>query len=224
MDYIFFSSIIGVALLAIAISYDIVCQWKIKLDERMKNLPARLIDQAPGLPSLYERLHFGLPVWHVAAHERDCQVSNSLRYQKGMGHTDGEGIECGWSHINGQSSSTKEMGPGNPHNTLDNHFGYHNWQQDIGLGTYTHSRLMINFTNFRNCTGDSLMRKLCIAIDERNSQISCFEEIKNSIKKATVKGFKEQVEAWEKDQTKPNPYLTPKKSTSYTLVTLILTN
>jgi hypothetical protein len=39
MDYIFFSAIAGITLLAITISYDIVCQWKINLLERMRLLP-----------------------------------------------------------------------------------------------------------------------------------------------------------------------------------------
>jgi hypothetical protein len=68
--------------------------------------------------------------------------------------------------------------------------------------------------DFENCIAASLMQKLCIAIDERNQQVACFNEIKNSIKKDTVKGFKEQVEAWEKDPSKPNPYLAPKKGMS----------
>jgi hypothetical protein len=213
MDYIFFSAILGVALLTIAISYDIVCQWKININERIDKLPARLTEQPPEVPPLAKRLRFGLPVWHAAAHERDCQVTNSLRYQHGMENTDGEGMERGWSRVNGQSSSTKEMGPGNRHDTLDDHFGYHNWQRNIGLGACHHYGLwpakfaVLIF----GIAGDSLKNKLHIAIDERNQQVDCFKEIKNTINKDTVKGFKEQVEAWEKDSSNPNPYLAPKK-------------
>ena len=76
-------------------------------------------------------LQFGLPVWHASAHEENCQVANLLRLQPGMAHTDGEGVERGWSRINGMSSSTKEMGQGAHHDTLDDHFGYHNWQRNI---------------------------------------------------------------------------------------------
>jgi hypothetical protein len=136
MDYIFFSAIISVTLLVIAISYDIVCQWKINIKERMERLPARLTEQAPELPPITERLRFRLLVWHTSAHEQDCQVTYSLQYQRGMAHTGREGIEHGWSHINGQSLSTKEMGPSNRHNTLDDHFRYHNWGRNIGLGEY----------------------------------------------------------------------------------------
>ena len=131
MDYIFFSAIPGITLLAIAISYDIVCQWKINLVERMRLLPERLTRQEPGVPPIEKHLQFGLPVWHASAHEENCQIANSLRLQPGMAHTDGEGVERGWSRINGMLSSTKEMGQGTRHDTLNDHFGYHNWQRNI---------------------------------------------------------------------------------------------
>jgi hypothetical protein len=138
MDYIFFSAILSVILLAIAISYDIVCQWKINLRERMHWLPEHVTQQEPGVPPLEKRMRYGLPVWHASAHEENCQIANSLRLQPGLAHTDGEGVERGWSRINGLSSSTKEMGQGAQHDTLDDHFGYHNWQRNIGLGLSSH--------------------------------------------------------------------------------------
>lgn len=136
MDYIVLSALIGVTLLFIAISYDIVCQWKINLEARITKLPPKLIQETttPGLDPIAKRLRFGLPIWHANAHDSTCQVNNSLRLQHGMGHTDGEGIERGWSRMNGQASSTKEMGTGHRHDSLDEHFGYHNWQRNIGLG------------------------------------------------------------------------------------------
>lgn len=124
----------GIALLAIALSYDIVCQWKIKLRERVGQLPEELRQDIRGLPPIAERLHFGLPVWHAAAHEDKCQVANSLRFQPGMGHTDGEGIERGWSRMNPHASSTKEMGQGARHDALDDVMGHHNWERNVGAG------------------------------------------------------------------------------------------
>src|ERR1700728_3531553 len=138
MDYIFFSAILSVTLLAIAISYDIVCQWKINLRERMHRLPEHVTQQEPGVPLLEKCMRYGLPVWHASAHKENCQIANLLRLQPGLAHTDREGVERGWSCINGLSSSTKEMGQGARHDTLNNHFGYHNWQRNIGLGLLSH--------------------------------------------------------------------------------------
>ena len=54
----------------------------------------------------------------------------------GVGRTDGEGIERNWSEINRVANSTKEMGPGARHDTLDDHFGHHNFRKLVGLGKY----------------------------------------------------------------------------------------
>lgn len=136
MDFIFFSSIMFVVVLHLAISYDIVCQWKINLAARNTKLPPQIQQAESDRQPLAERLAFGLPVWHAAAHEDTCQVTNSLRYQPGMGHTDGEGIERGWSRINPHASSTKEMGQGARHDALDDVFSHHNWERNIGLGEF----------------------------------------------------------------------------------------
>ena len=55
------------------------------------------------------------------------------------------------------------------------------------------------------------MKHLEIAIEERQRQVECFKGIKNSVKMELVKEFKWQVEAWEADLSKPNPYILPKK-------------
>ncbi|KAF7972629.1 hypothetical protein HWV62_17380 [Athelia sp. TMB] len=92
MDYIFFSSIVGITLL-ITISYDIVCQWKINLNSRISKLP-KVLHPPPAGPNLlpfHERTSAGIPVWHAAAHEDRCRVGHSLRHLPGVGHTDGEG-------------------------------------------------------------------------------------------------------------------------------------
>ncbi|KAG5635682.1 hypothetical protein H0H81_010420 [Sphagnurus paluster] len=40
-----------------------------------------------------------------------------------VGRTDGEAPKRGWAAVNAVTSSTKEMGPGSRHDTLDDHFG-----------------------------------------------------------------------------------------------------
>lgn len=136
MDYIFFSAIFGITLLSIMISYDIVCQWKIHLVARSAQLPEHLRQDSSDLPPLAERLKYGIPVWHAGAHEDKCQVANSLRYQPGAGHTDGEGIERGWSRVNPHASSTKEMGAGARQDALDDVFAHHNFERNVGLGVF----------------------------------------------------------------------------------------
>ncbi|KAJ7264679.1 hypothetical protein C8J57DRAFT_1512023 [Mycena rebaudengoi] len=113
MDYILLSAVAGITLMYLAISYDIACQWRIKLWEQMEKMPSHL-----QLEKEHIEVEFGLPVWHAVAHEKKCQVQNSLSYVKGVGRTDGEGIKRTWADFNPMGWAMKEMGPGARHNVI----------------------------------------------------------------------------------------------------------
>jgi hypothetical protein len=57
----------------------------------------------------------------------------------------GEGIEQNWAEMNCVANSTKEMGLGSWHDTLNNYFGHHNWQNLTGLG-----KPLVTLTTVRN--------------------------------------------------------------------------
>ncbi|KAF7969167.1 hypothetical protein HWV62_28172 [Athelia sp. TMB] len=195
MDYIFFSAIMGITLL-ITISYDIVCQWKINLNSRINKLPAELHPDCPDTDAapFSERVSTGIPVWHAAAHEDKCRVANSLRQIPGVGHTDGEAIERGWSHMNQHASSMKEMGQGNRHDALDDVIGNHNWEKNIAQG-------------------DILSRKLIIAEEERDVQLAAFNNARKTVDPEQARVWVEEVTKWEEmrnvDHKWPNPYEIP---------------
>lgn len=132
MDYIAMSVIVAVAVLRILLTYDIVCQWKLKFFK----------ERAPGLPESIrptfgpEALQFGVPKFHLPPHEAKCQAPHSLNFKPGAGETDGEGVERNWAVMNGAAASTKEMGPGARHDTLDDHCGHVNWRKLVTLGKY----------------------------------------------------------------------------------------
>lgn len=128
MDYVFWSSIRGHQFECLTVSYDISCQWKIHLWDRLQLLPSEL-----QVPRNSIRMHFGLPVFHAPVHKADCHDENTLRHLDGVGMTDGEGVERVWSDFNPLAASTKEMGPGNRHDAVDNHAGFRNWEKNTGL-------------------------------------------------------------------------------------------
>lgn len=127
MDFIILSALFPCLLLWILISYDIACQWKINFSDRMLGLPEL------HLPATCT-VDFGIPKCHVPGHKTECQTPHSLNLKKGVARTDGEGIERNWPEVNAIASSTKEMGPGSRHDTLDDHLGHHNWRKTVGLG------------------------------------------------------------------------------------------
>lgn len=132
MDYIFLSTIFGISALNILLTYDVVCQWKKRFwTHRLDGLPERLRPLIP--PSA---IQFGAPKFHLPAHERACQAPHSLNYKPGAGETDGESVERNWADINGAAASTREMGPGSRHDTLDDYCGFTNWRKLCGLGKY----------------------------------------------------------------------------------------
>ncbi|KAF8880697.1 hypothetical protein CPB84DRAFT_1817309 [Gymnopilus junonius] len=104
MDFIFLLSILlHLTILYITVSYDIACQWSIKLWEHMKVYP----DYLKLMQALYV-IHFLIPKFHLPTHILLCQIIYSLNYNKDL-------------------MSTHEMGPGAHHDTLDAHFGDWNW-------------------------------------------------------------------------------------------------
>jgi hypothetical protein len=134
MDYLFYRSLWASSLITLVVSYDIVCQWSKHLKRRMAKLdPAfRILD---GMQALYL-----VPKFHLPAHIAACQIRFSFNFTKGVGRTDGEAPERGWAEVNPLAASTKEMGPGSRHDTLDAHFGDYNWRKFIGMGESSKSK------------------------------------------------------------------------------------
>jgi Kyakuja-Dileera-Zisupton transposase len=122
-------------------SYDIACQWSIKLIERLKRLPPLV------------RLHhilsltFVIPKLHIYGHKLKCQLNYSFHYHPGAGNTDGEGIERSHSYIGPMGMMTREMGPGSRHDTLDDGWGFWNWLKLVSLRRFICVLLLDNFTN-----------------------------------------------------------------------------
>ncbi|KAJ7048169.1 hypothetical protein C8F01DRAFT_1214206 [Mycena amicta] len=185
MDYILLSALRFANVKRLVLSYDIACQWKLHLLER-----ADALAEANKLPTHLEifNIAFALPVWHAVAHEPTCQVENSLSYLKGVGRTDGEGIERTWAVLNPVSYATKEMGEGNRHDSIDDKIDHINFEKNIRQGKM-------------------LSRKLIVAISERDKQTQQFEEMDESLNDATREAWRTEIEQWERDRSMPNPFL-----------------
>ncbi|KAK7002264.1 CxC2 domain-containing protein [Favolaschia claudopus] len=191
MDYILLSSLLGLTAMYLAISYDIACQWRIKFPQRMKEMPERLRLDLAKLTVL-----FALPVWHAAAHERNCQVQNSLSYTVGVGRTDGEGIERVWSRVNGLAWATREKGRGGRADAIEDEVDYLNFEKNVNLGS-------------------TLPRKLVVAIDERDRQVAGFQQVDETLEEETRKEWQDVIDCWQRDRTSKNPYASAEGSKEY---------
>jgi hypothetical protein len=185
MDYIFASAIQKMALLFVLVSYDIACQWFVKLFQRMaEHWPPELHLPAsttfiPAIPKLHEPMHTS------ANHQ-----VYSLHYIHGVGLSDFECPERIWSGHNAVGNSTKTQGPGSRHDVLDDHFNFWNWQKYIGMGT-------------------TLIRKYRNALAERNIQVEAHRGLTSLLSAELVAKWEAVCVAWEKHgfpKTTKNPY------------------
>ncbi|KAG1744220.1 hypothetical protein EDB19DRAFT_1632904, partial [Suillus lakei] len=103
MDYLIFSLLTHFSMLStINFSYDVACQWHMKLWTLPKHLHFSHINKI---------IHFFIPKFHLTAHIPACQMAFSFNWTPHVGHTDGKAPEHGWANINCIASSTKEMRP-----------------------------------------------------------------------------------------------------------------
>lgn len=66
--------------------------------------------------------------------------------------------------------------------------------------------------------GDTLSRRLLISIQERDKQVGAFNEVNSTLHKDLRKQWQEEIMEYERDQSKPSPYLLDPKSECHGLV------
>ncbi|KAJ7429083.1 hypothetical protein B0H11DRAFT_1769987, partial [Mycena galericulata] len=183
MDYIVMAAVAGLALMMLTISYDIACQWRKNLPERMEKLP-----RAIRLDLTKTELQTGLPVWHASSHELECSNKNSLSFLPGVGKSDGEGVERTWADLNPAAFHTKEMGYGNRADALEDKIDAHNFLKNLGQAY-------------------AIRRKLVVAIAERARQVGAFREVNKSVSRELRDQWQGDIAAFVTDHDKPNPYV-----------------
>ncbi|KAJ7436806.1 hypothetical protein B0H11DRAFT_1754347 [Mycena galericulata] len=183
MDFIVMAAVAGLALMMLTISYDIACQWRKNLPQRMEKLPPAI-----RLDLTKTELQTGLPVWHASSHELDCSNKNSLSFLPGVGKSDGEGVERTWAVLNPAAFHTKEMGYGNRADALEDKIDAHNFQKNLGQAY-------------------AIRRKLVVAIAERARQVGAFKEVNKSVSKELRAQWQADIAAFVADHDKPNPYV-----------------
>ncbi|KAF7321398.1 CxC2 domain-containing protein [Mycena kentingensis (nom. inval.)] len=185
IDFIILATLEDERVIAITISYDVVCQWHKLLPQRAQAIRGR--GGTTTDLSKFE-MQYVLPVWHAAAHEIACRTENSISFAVGVGKTDGEGIERLWSLLNPISWSTKEMGEGARHDVLEDKIDYLNFEKNTKIGGV-------------------IKRKLIVAQAELITQEREYKELTKSLKRETRDEWQRIYEEWKADRTKPNPFM-----------------
>lgn len=201
MDYVLLSTLVNVVITSLVVSYDIACQWNINLRTRIAQFP-------PAMQfNLYD-ISFTtvIPKFHILGHCRKCQSIWSLNYHRWMGRTDGEGVEREWSHINPVAMSTKVMGPGACHDTLDDHWGAWNWQKIVSMGVCLCYIVSPPVTNMIMFLDRHLETKLKEAMPMSKRHRALLNALLATFPVETVTEWTCMVEDWQEDTSQPNPF------------------
>lgn len=84
-------------------------------------------------PEWREQITFSTSVFHAYVHKWPCQVKYNLRYQKGLGMSNGKSLEWLWSALSPQVSPLRYATSPNRLAVLAHWRKYHNWQGIINL-------------------------------------------------------------------------------------------
>ncbi|KAK6978163.1 CxC2 domain-containing protein [Favolaschia claudopus] len=181
MDFLLLSVLLWFQVLCIVVSYDIACQYSLNFWERMILFPRKFWLRVPP-----RDVRWKVPNFHLPAHKKKCHVPYSFHFTSGTGMTHGEGVEQNWSFSNGAAASTKLMGPGSRQATLEDVFGFHNYDRQLAM-----HRL--------------LPKRLAISIKEGMKHKTAFDAFTQGLEESQpeeVAGWKQRVIEWE---AQPHP-------------------
>ncbi|KAK0499303.1 hypothetical protein EDD18DRAFT_1460281 [Armillaria luteobubalina] len=186
MDYAVLSTLQCNMPQQLVISYNIACQWTV-------NLWNWIAIYGPGMapPQRPENVIGLVPKFHLPAHIFQCQQNFSFNWTPHVRHTDGKAPERGWMCSNLVASSTKEMMAGSRRDTLDDHWGDHNWRKVTSIS-------------------EQLLRKIKEAVPEMVDHHAALEDFSQSISKELshhVQEWTQLVKDWENAASTMNPYV-----------------
>ncbi|KAE9395569.1 hypothetical protein BT96DRAFT_942295 [Gymnopus androsaceus JB14] len=165
-------------------------QWSINFWTRMEEIN-------PNIRIRYnkENIIFMIPKFHIKAHQEINHQKFSFDYQPGVGQTHAETVEEGWASSNKAASQTKEMSAASRALTLDDIFGFFNWQLAQSLDRVLAKRLIRAVKEFKIHDDDFM---------------EFSESLRESVGDKTIHQWDKMIEEWEKDKTKPCPYELPR--------------
>jgi hypothetical protein len=131
-DFVFLSATRNRQIHHLKTSYDIACQWKVDFYKRCAEMDPAYTHHLEEV-----KIDFGIPKFHLPAHGPKCHTLYSLNFKQGWARTDGEGIERLWASTNPVATMTREMGPGQRHDFLDDLWGASNFRKRVNLGEFS---------------------------------------------------------------------------------------
>ncbi|KAN0129093.1 hypothetical protein V8E53_013089 [Lactarius tabidus] len=125
------------------VMYDIMCQYKVHLKERVQRSPELSI------PDSLE-LRTGIGLFHIHGHQDSCIPCFSPSYIPGAKQVDGEIIETLWAPLNNVSWSICGMTLAHCQEVLDAHMNHSNWKKMVRIGQRLQAGLELSAEAFQS--------------------------------------------------------------------------
>ncbi|KAH8982005.1 hypothetical protein EDB86DRAFT_2767745, partial [Lactarius hatsudake] len=110
------------------VMYDIMCQYRVHFEERIKSSPELSLPSSESLD-----LCMGIGLFHIHGHQDSCLPRFSPSYIPGAKQVDGEIIETLWAPLNNISWSTRGMSLVHRQEVLDAHMNHSNWKKLVRI-------------------------------------------------------------------------------------------
>ncbi|KAH9034345.1 hypothetical protein EDB85DRAFT_1863986 [Lactarius pseudohatsudake] len=110
------------------VMYDIMCQYRVYFEERIKSSPELSLPSSESL-----ELHMGIGLFHIHGHQDSCLPRFSPSYIPGAKQVDGEIIETLWAPLNNISRSIRGMSLVHRQEVLDAHMNHSNWKKLVRI-------------------------------------------------------------------------------------------
>ncbi|KAJ7642822.1 hypothetical protein B0H17DRAFT_960054 [Mycena rosella] len=109
-------------------SYDIACQYSVKVVERFER-------SFPDLVPIIKKMRWAVPALHVQGHEAGCLYAYSTAYMLATGHSHGETAEQYWPELNQLGPKIRQMNYGHRQDEIIKHHNDWNHKKMCKIGT-----------------------------------------------------------------------------------------
>ena len=116
-------------ILVALVMYDIMCQYWVHFQERVKKSPELILSNSL-------KLRTGIGLFHIHGHQDSCLPRFSPSYIWGAKQVDGEIIETLWAPLNNISRSLCGMSLMHQQEVLDAHLNHSNWKKLVQIGVF----------------------------------------------------------------------------------------
>ena len=192
--------LMGVELLCVVITYDIICQWSKNFRKCMQNYPENM-----RIPETTE-VGVAIPGWHINGHGEGCRTNFNLSYMEGAGRTVGEDIETTWAGTNQLAPSVREMGPAARHDTLNDQWNGWNFRKIVGFRMSFFWKKIHLLTQGLLVSGTLFLKCFKDAFTLSTQQAEVFNQFSATFTPSAVKKWEEMVIAWNANPKARNPY------------------